>query len=69
MAKFDIDAEPLSGVAIIATVETLTVRCLSPDQIDNCVAELKQELDQVAERAKAVILDMATLPDFPEGPN
>jgi len=34
MAKFDIDAQPLSGVAIIATTDRLTTRCLSASEVD-----------------------------------
>jgi hypothetical protein len=69
MAKFDIDAEPLSGVAIITTTKTLTTLCLSSEQIDSWVLELKQELDQAADKAKTAILCLQTLPDFPEGQN
>jgi hypothetical protein len=69
MGKFDIDADPLSGVAIIATVSHLTARCLLPSEIDSYVSDLKLELDQVAERAKAAIWGIKDLPDLPEGLN
>jgi hypothetical protein len=69
MMKFDIDAEPLAGVRIIAPNEVLTTRCSSELQIDNWVLELKQELDQAAKKAKTAIGSMRNLSDFPVGPN
>ncbi|KIZ39198.1 hypothetical protein OO17_21115 [Rhodopseudomonas palustris] len=69
VTKFDIDADPTNGVALVANSERLTVRCKLPSEIDSCVAELKRELDQTAEMAKSAILSMENLPDFPTGPN
>jgi hypothetical protein len=69
MAKFEIDAQPLSGVAIIATTDRLTTRCLLASQIDAHVASLKRELDAVAQQAKDAIWGMKDLPDFPKGPH
>ena len=69
MAKFDIDADQISGVAIIALTDRLTAPCLLPSAIDSYVADLKQELDAVAAKAKDTILSMRNLLDFSEGPN
>ncbi len=69
MAKFEIDAKPLFGVAIIATTEWLTTRCLSASEIDAHVASLKQELDTAAQQAKDAVWGMKDLPDFPKGPH
>jgi hypothetical protein len=69
MAKFDIDADPTSGVAIISTTGSLTARCLLASEIDEYVSSLKEELDVAAQRAKDAIWGMKDLPDFPKGPH
>lgn len=64
MSKFDIDVDKQFGVLIYTTQETLTIRCLSGSEIDKRVAQLKNELDAVAERAKKEIWNIRKGQDF-----
>lgn len=64
MSKFDIDVDKQFGVLIYTTQENLTIRCLSGSEIDKRVAQLKSELDAVAERAKKEIWNIRKGQDF-----
>ncbi|OZA00654.1 MAG: hypothetical protein B7X99_03380 [Rhizobiales bacterium 17-65-6] len=64
MSRFDIDVDKKFGVLIYTTQENLTTRCMSGSEVDKRVAELKNELDAVAEMAKKEIWNMRRLQDF-----